>query len=96
MVSKVKKQVRPNKTITVAPMSENTDKMEFMTSVYPIGFGYSQEGNVALFVHDHAVEGEEGVVLEHLISPRELERIIEAAQETLDNLGRSRLGVKLR
>lgn len=95
-MSKIKKQVRPDKPITIAPMSDNTDKMEFMTSVYPIGFGYSKTGNVALFVHDHAVEGEEGVVLEHLISPRELERIIEAAQETLDNLGRSRMGVKLR
>lgn len=95
-MAKVKKQVRPVSKFTVAPLSENTDKMEFMTSVYPIGFGYSEAGNVALFVHDHAVEGEEAVVLEHLISPRELERIIEAAQETLDNLGRSRMGVKLR
>lgn len=93
--TRVKKQIRPEK-ILVAPMSPNLDKLEFMTSVYPIGFGYSEAGNVALFVHDHAVEGEEGVVLEHLITAKELERIIEAAQETLDNLGRSRMGVKLR
>jgi hypothetical protein len=96
-MAKVKKQVRPNSKFSIAPLSPNTDKMEFMTSVYPIGFGYSEAGNVALFVHDHAVaEGEEGVVLEHLITARELERIIEAAQETLDNLGRHTIGVKLR
>jgi hypothetical protein len=94
-MAKVKKQVRP-KTILVAPLSENTDKMEFMSSVYPIGFGYSEAGNVALFVHDHAVEGEEGVVLEHLITAKELERIIEIAQETLDNLGRHLMGVKIK
>ena len=41
-------------------------------------------------------EGEEAVVLEHLISPKILERIIEIAQETLDNLGRHNLGVKLK
>jgi hypothetical protein len=35
-------------------------------------------------------------VLEHMISPKILERIIEIAQETLDNLGRHELGVKLR
>jgi len=94
-MAKVKKQVRPNKTFSVAPMSDNMDKMEFMSSVYPIGFGYSEAGNVALFVHDHAVaEGEEGVVLEHLITAKELERIIEIAQETLDNLGRHLMGVK--
>jgi hypothetical protein len=94
-VPKVKKQVRPEK-VFVAPMSPNTDKLEFMTSIYPIGFGFSNEGNAVLFVHDHAVEGEEKVVLEHLISPKTLERIIEIAQETLDNLGRHNLGVKIK
>jgi hypothetical protein len=92
-MAKVKKQVRPEKVL-VAPMSPNTDKLEFMTSTYPIGFGYSEAGNVVLFVHDHAVEGEESVVLEHLITAKELERIIEIAHETLDNLGRHTLGVK--
>jgi hypothetical protein len=92
-VAKVKKQVRPKKVL-VAPLSPNTDKLEFMSSVYPLGFGFSEAGNVVLFVHDHAVEGEEGVVLEHLITAKELERIIETAQETLDNLGRHRMGVK--
>jgi hypothetical protein len=75
-------------------LSPNTDKLEFMSSVYPIGFGFSEAGNVVLFVHDHAVEGEESVVLEHLITAKELERIIEIAHETLDNLGRHILGVK--
>lgn len=91
---KVKKQVLPEK-VFVAPMSKNTMLLEFMTSTYPIGFGYSDKGNVLLFVHDHT-EGEEPVVLEHMISPKILERIIEIAQETLDNLGRHTLGVKLK
>ena len=93
-MAKVKKQVLPEK-VFVAPMSKDTMLLEFMTSTYPIGFGYSKEGNVLMFVHDHA-EGEEPVVLEHLISAKILERIIENAQETLDNLGRHILGVKLK
>lgn len=93
-MAKIKKQVLPEKVLT-APMSKDTMLLEFMTSTYPIGFGYSDKGNVLLFVHDHT-EGEEAVVLEHLISPKILERIIEIAQETLDNLGRHNLGVKLK
>jgi nitrogen regulatory protein PII-like uncharacterized protein len=67
-----------------------------MSSTYPIGFGYSEAGNVVLFVHDHADNSEEAVVIEHIVTPKTLERIIEIAQETLDNLGRHTLGVKLR
>jgi hypothetical protein len=93
-MARVKKQVRPDEKVLIAPMSPNADKLEFMVSTYPIGFGFSDKGNAVLFVHDHAVEGEESVVLEHIISPRTLERIIELAQETLDNLGRHTLGVK--
>lgn len=93
-MAKVKKQVLP-KGLLVAPMSDNAMHLDFMTSTYPIGFGYSEAGNVVLFVHDHT-DGEEAVVLEHMISPKILERIIEIAQETLDNLGRHTLGVKLK
>ena len=91
---KIKKQVLPEKVFS-APMSKDAILLEFMTSTYPIGFGYSKAGNVVLFVHDHT-EGEEPVVLEHMISPKILEKIIEIGQETLDNLGRHTLGVKLR
>jgi hypothetical protein len=91
----VKKQIRPENGL-VAPLPSNADKLEFMNSTYPIGFGFSEKGNLLMFVHDHSVEGEAPVVLEHLIAPRELQKIIEAAQETLDNLGRHLMGVKPR
>lgn len=91
-VAKVKKQVRPE-GVLVAPISPNAEKLEFMLSTYPIGFGYSEQGNVVIFVHDHT-EGEEAVVVEHIVTPKTLERIIEIAHETLDNLGRHNMGVK--
>jgi hypothetical protein len=94
-VAKVKKQVRPE-GVLVAPISPNAEKLEFMLSTYPIGFGYSEQGNVVIFVHDHADKGEEAIVLEHIVAPKTLERIIEIAQETLDNLGRHNLGVKIK
>jgi nitrogen regulatory protein PII-like uncharacterized protein len=94
-MAKIKKQVRPE-GVVIAPISPNAEKLEFMSSTYPIGFGYSEAGNVVLFVHDHADNSEEAVVIEHILSPKTLERIIEIAQETLDNLGRHTLGVKLR
>jgi hypothetical protein len=92
-VAKVKKQVRPE-GVLLAPISPNAEKLEFMTSTYPIGFGYSEQGNVVIFVHDHADNSEEAVVIEHIVTPKTLERIIEIAHETLDNLGRHNLGVK--
>lgn len=82
-------------TILAGPVSENALAMEYMSSVYPIGFGFSKEGNVAVFTHGHG-EGEEASVIEHLITPKQLERIIEIAQQTLDNLGRHTLGIKTR
>jgi nitrogen regulatory protein PII-like uncharacterized protein len=94
-MAKIKKQVRPE-GVVIAPISPNAEKLEFMSSTYPIGFGYSEAGNVVLFVHDHADNSEEAVVIEHIVTPKTLERIIEIAQETLDNLGRHTLGVKLR
>ncbi len=94
-MAKIKKQVRPE-GVVIAPMSPSAEKLEFMTSTYPIGFGYSEAGNVVLFVHDHADNSEEAVVIEHILTPKTLERIIEIAQETLDNLGRHTLGVKLK
>ena len=94
-MAKIKKQVRPE-GVVVAPISPNAEKLEFMSSTYPIGFGYSEAGNVVLFVHDHADNSEEAVVIEHIVTPKTLERIIEIAQETLDNLGRHTLGVKLK
>lgn len=94
-MTKVKKQIRP-KVVKSAPIPDSADKLEFMTSTYPIGFGYSEKGNLLMFVHDHSVEGEEPVVLEHLIATKELERIIEIAHETLDNLGRHLIGVKIK
>jgi hypothetical protein len=94
-MTKVKKQIRP-KVVKSAPFPDSADKLEFMTSTYPIGFGYSEKGNLLMFVHDHSVEGEEPVVLEHLIATKELERIIEIAHETLDNLGRHLMGVKIK
>lgn len=94
-MAKIKKQVRPE-GVVIAPISPNAEKLEFMSSTYPIGFGYSEAGNVVLFVHDHADNSEEAVVIEHILSPKTLERIIEIAQETLDNLGRHTLGVKLK
>jgi hypothetical protein len=94
-MARVKKQVRPE-GVLVAPISPNAEKLEFMLSTYPIGFGYSEQGNVVIFVHDHADKNEEAIVLEHIVAPKTLERIIEIAQETLDNLGRHNLGVKIK
>jgi hypothetical protein len=94
-MAKIKKQVRPE-GVVVAPISPNAEKLEFMLSTYPIGFGYSEEGNVVIFMHDHADNSEEAVVLEHIVTPKTLERIIEIAQETLDNLGRHTIGVKIK
>ena len=94
-MTKVKKQIRP-KVVKSAPIPDSFDKLEFITSTYPIGFGYSERGNLLMFVRDHSVEGEEPVVIEHLIATKELEKIIEIAHETLDNLGRHLMGVKVR
>jgi hypothetical protein len=94
-MAKIKKQVRPE-GVVLAPLSPNAEKLEFMTSTYPIGFGYSQEGNVVIFVHDHADNSEEAVVIEHIVSPKTLERVIEIAQETLTNLGLHNMGVKIK
>ncbi len=81
--------------VLVAPLSENAMTMEYMSSVYPIGFGYSKEGNVAVFTHDYS-DSKDRIVLEHLITPKQLEKIIETAQDVLDNLGRHAIGVKSR
>ena len=94
-MTKVKKQIRP-KVVKSAPIPDSFDKLEFMSATYPIGFGFSERGNLLMFVHDHSVEGEAPVVLEHLIAVKELEKIIEIAHETLDNLGRHLMGVKVR
>lgn len=86
----------PANKVLVAPLSENALKMEFMSSVYPIGFGFTDKGNAVVISYGFADEATEPSVVEHLITPKQLERIIEAGQEVLDNLARHSLGIKTR
>lgn len=81
--------------ILVAPTSPSMLTMEYVSSVYPLGFGFSKEGNVAVFTHDYA-DSTDPIYLEHIITPKQLEKIIETAQDVLDNLGRHQLGLKSR
>ena len=86
----------PADKVLVAPMSENALSMEYMSSVYPIGFGFTDKGNAVVVSYGFADEGSEPSVVEHLITPKQLERIIEAGQEVLDRLARHAIGVKSR
>ncbi len=94
-MANIKKQVRPE-GVLLAPFSPNAEKLVFMHSVYPIGFGYSEEGNVVIFMHDHTGDGEEAVVIEHIVSPKTLERVIEVVRETLTSLALHNMGVKVK
>jgi hypothetical protein len=79
--------------ILVAPTSPTMMSMEYVVSVYPLGFGFSKEGNIAVFTNDYA-DSTDPIYLEHIITPKQLEKIIETAQDILDNLGRHTIGVK--
>lgn len=83
----------PKNEILVAPLSDKALEMEYMSSVYPIGFGYTEKGNAVVIAHSKDDE-DNLIVVEHLITPKQLERIIEIAQEVLGEMGKQALGIK--
>ncbi len=83
----------PKDKVLVAPLSDKALEMEYMISAYPIGFGYTEKGNAVVIAHSQD-ENDNIVVVEHLITPKQLERIIEIAQEVLGEMGKQALGIK--
>jgi len=52
-----------------------------------------RKGNAVVIAHSQE-ENDNIVVVEHLITPKQLERIIEIAQEVLGEMGKQALGIK--
>lgn len=93
-VAKTKRQPKFDTEIKPVPIPHSIEHLEYSHMIYPIGFGYSEKGNILMWTFDHSENVDEPTIIEHLISPQNLQRIIEIAQETLDNLGRHTIGVK--
>jgi len=89
-----KKQPKFDTYIKPVPIAHSIEHLEYSHMIYPIGFGYSEKGNILMWTFDHSENTDDPTIIEHIISPQNLQHIIEIAQETLDNLGRHTIGVK--